>query len=219
MTELSFQGIGEPYRENGPTKLERSRKAPEGPLKTSEKMRAVATWRGRLGRRGRVGRKRGESFQRRKQSKSTEEERNYEDENFLLKNSTATFLWLGGICIRIVHGEQQQQKSAGPFSSHFQPAQQTKWASNNLPRYDDHGPPGAVSAIVCHIKLEGKQVAAVWGNCSWMERKHSCSDNTQCTRKATEMPFRVWKCGNVDSSTVPTAQMVPFLLQIPYRRK
>lgn len=82
--------------------------------------------------------------------------------------------------------------------THFKVAQQTKWASNNLTWDADRGWPGAISVIDWHIKPEGKQVAVVCGHRSWVERKHSCSENTQHTRKATEMSFRVWKCGSVD---------------------
>lgn len=47
MTELSIQGTGEPWRENGQPSLERFRKGSmeERSLVTSEEMRAVATWR------------------------------------------------------------------------------------------------------------------------------------------------------------------------------
>lgn len=81
--------------------------------------------------------------------------------------------------------------------------------------------PGVVSVTDRHIKLEGKQGAAVWGHYSWVEGKHLCRENTQCTRKATEMPFRFWKRGTADSTTAPATQMVCFLiglrlLLIPY---
>lgn len=78
----------------------------------------------------------------------------------------------------------------------------TKWASNNhLTQYGKRGLPEAGKVIDCNIEVEGNQVAVVWGNVSWLERKHSCSENTGCTRRATEMAFRVWKCGNMDSIT------------------